>query len=205
MKKFISAITHQSTIPPPALYSIDSSCGFDSYTPTFNPVVPFIANRVDQGEEIEVIIIEYSSAPNREEHTKNLINEIDSLKEKKGFSYKLTTLTVQSPADNKEYMKLTKELILLIKDHDELFVDITYGQKPLAITQFAALAFAYKIRKDVEIGALSYGDFDHKNKVGGSIFDLTHFFLLIDTINNISGMPNADKLVEKLISNLIEE
>ena len=212
-KKFICTLPLQPNASGnvPVRYNYDRSCGFDYDSEVRNPVIPFILNHTEPGETIALyLIVEDKSVATDagKTHLKNFTEEFESVKAAVGFNCDgIEPITIRAPQDSREYMRLVKELFSKIDDGDVVFADVTYGRKAVPIAQFIALTFAYKIRKNVEIGALSYGEY-HNPGIDGipkpTIFDLADFFLLSDLISNVTNLDDAEKIVESVVDQLLE-
>ena len=221
MKKFICTLPLQPNADGNVAvrYNYDLSCGFEYDGEVRNPVIPFILNHTDPGETIGIyLIVEEKSVATEagETHLKNLTAEYEDVKAAVGFNCDgIKQITICAPQDSREYMRLVKKLFGIIEDGDEIYADVTYGRKAVPIAQFIALTFAYKIRKNVEIGALSYGEYHNPGidgKTTPTVFDLADFFLLSDLISNLGARQEAGNRApmsldeaEKVIKSIVDE
>jgi len=212
MKKFISTLPLQPNAAGNLAleYSYDKSCGFEYLNAVRNPIIPFILRYADQGENIGVYLIVEEKSVSTEAgqiHLKNFTEELERIKQEKGFICEPPQqIVIQSPQDITEYMRLVQKLIHLVEDGDEIYADITYGRKAVPIAQLIALKYASRIRKNVEIGTLSYGEAHNPGKDGEAqptVFDLEGFFAMDEMIANIASNKNADKDIDGYMKNMI--
>ena len=213
MRKFICTLPLQPNADGNVAvrYIYDPLCGFDYEKEIRNPVIPFILNHTEPGETIGVyLIIEDKSAATEagKAHLKNFTAEFEEVKAAIGLNCEgIEYIVIQAPQDSREYMRLVKKLFSIIDDGDEIFADITYGRKAVPIAQFIALTYAYKIKKNVEIGAISYGEYHNPGMDGvtkPTVFDLSGFFLLSDLISNVKNMEEAEEIIERVVDQLAE-
>ena len=225
MKKFICTLPLQPNADgnTAVRYNYDRSCGFDYDKKVRNPVIPFIINHTAPGETIGVyLIIEDKSVATEagKTHLRNFTAEFEEAQAEVGFiNGGIEQVTIQAPQDSREYMRLVKKLFNIIEDGDEIFADVTYGRKAVPIAQFIALNYAYKIRKNVEIGALSYGEYHNPGLDGAvkpTVFDLAEFFLLSDLISSLGSrqapmsrlpvnLDEAEKIIRSIMDELTED
>ena len=225
MKKFFSTLNLQKN--PNAnmttLYELDESCGFEKNIRTCNPIMPFLLNNVEKDERIALYLImckgdgEYAVYSGKErayvdiddvvvtQHKANYEKELSEIKMAKGgFDCEIIPIELDGNS-NRSYLKLARDIMSCISDGDIVFMDVTFGFKPVSVIQFIALNYAYKIRRNVEIGSLSYGShYGTRNHVD-KIYNLTAFFLLHNLMGNISGMEHPEMLIDKLIADMIAE
>jgi len=213
MKKFITTLTLQpnasSSLELP--YEYDPSCGFYYDRAIRNPIIPFIRQNTIAGEEIGVYLIVEDKSVNTEAgqtHLENFKSELDMIRAQNEFVCgEVKQIVLHAPQNSAEYMRLVKALIDVVEDGDTIYADMTYGRKAVPIAQFIALNYVYKIRQDVEIGTLSYGEAHNPGpdgKAKPTVFDLSGFFLLNDAIGNIAGDEQAGEHLESAIVNLIK-
>ena len=229
-KKFFSALSLQPKLEDHQLtnYTLDSSCGDMLNMKTRNPIMPFLLSQVEAGDTITLYLISCegngevrftekdedtgeikkltkAAKDVSEMHRQNYESELEQIKKEVGdFNSKVEVIPVVG-LSNEVCHKLLRDIISKINDHDVVFMDVTFGFKPVTIIQFLALTYAYKLRKNVEIGALSYGSLYGTASPGAFLFNLTEFFLLCNTMNNMSDIPNADKFIDQLLDNMIGE
>lgn len=230
-KKFFSTLTLQPKLEDHQLknYILDSSCGDMLNMKTRNPIMPFLLSNVEPGDTIKLYLIscegngrvdvtEKDEATGKlkvvdtldaktvsEMHRKNYEDEIEQIKKEVGdFNSEVEVIDMKG-LSNRVCHVLLRDIISKIDDNDIIFMDITFGLRPVSIIQFLALTYAYKLRKNVEIGALSCGTLYGTASPGAFLFNFTEFFLLCNTMNNMSDMPNADKFIDQLLDNMIGE
>ena len=187
-------------------YLIHESCGFAFDGETRFPIIPVIYSNANPDDEIEVILIMF-------DYHETQLNryyfqeELDEAQAAIGFTVKggaPVEITTSGAEDNETQIKLFRNLTACLSDGDTLFMCVTFGQKPLTIIQFMTLNYAYKIRKNIEIGAVVYGRWNNSlvSKDPSVIYDVTSLFLLNDVISNLSNIkaPNAEELIDRILS-----
>ena len=72
-------------------------------------------------------------------------------------------------------VNLFEDILNAIDDNETLYTCITFGTKPMPMMLFMALNYAYKVKMNVEIGAIIYGSF-YSGTREALIYDLTALF-----------------------------
>ena len=224
-KKFFSTLSlHKKPEDnDPIRYELDESCGNMVNIETRNPVMLFLRNNVEAGENIELYLSVISPIKESGEtievynertkdarasmllHKQNYEDEIEEIKKAiGGFNCKFELIEICG-ASNRDHHKLMRDIVRNIADGDIVFMDITFGFKTVSVLQFLALTYAYKIRRGVEIGAMSYGSLHGNATNKPTIYNLTEFFLFNNTMNNLTDLPHPEQLIDRILNNLIEE
>jgi hypothetical protein len=204
-KKFISTVSLQVK-PEDSVktrYTVDPSCKFEFDGDTRNPILPFIYNNAQEGETIGVYLIQYPLEQVKG-HTGLFVEELREMEKKIGFKAQIEYLQMPEARGNSAYLTFAQELFEVIKDNDVIYMDITYGEKPLPIIQSLVLTYAQNMRKGVEIGALSYGSYDFKTKEG-KLYDYTAIPWFSKFIVNIANRNEPERLLQNLPESFIEQ
>ena len=225
MKNFFSTQTLQSDPKNSKLleYVLDKSCGKMENIKTRNPIMPFLRNNVEPGESVELylcVIIpikepgESEEAYNERTREKRAVMQLhkkyfeENLEEIKnavgGFDCEIKLIEMSGDSNN-DYLKLMRNIVNNIADGDIIFMDISFGFKPVSIVQFLALTYAYKVRRGVEIGAMVYGNAFGTAAGKETLYNLTELFLLNNTMNNLTDLPHPEQLVDRILNNMIGE
>lgn len=200
MKKFISFASYQSeaTLKKVLYEAVDNSRL--EYGETRFPILPVINGYLEQEEEFEILVI----TPEQEDTIRNctvLKEEIKELCEKKQIVFEeekqFKVISVAFADDVDAQLDMFRKVIKELHSEDEIYACITYGSKPAEIIELMALRYARQIRKNVFIGCIVYGKVDWRKGLAW-IYDVTALVHLDDIIQTISGMENADTLIENL-------
>lgn len=196
-KKFITSL---------ALQSLDSykynTLGNDKLAysrETCFPVIPLIFNNVAENDEITVIVLKTESdvEGEREKIEKNqekLEAELKVIAAEKSFKYQVRFIMRPYEDTRMAHMELYKKIIAIFEDNDIIFTDITYSTKTMPIILFAALRYAYALKKGVEIACISYGNLNfHETDPGqkANIYDVTSLFHIDSIVESVARM-NVD-------------
>ena len=201
MKKFIMTSPYQpkGSLKKQLYEAVDNQTLSYAF-PTSFPIITAINGYVEKGEEIELITIvaEYENA---EYHYELLKNEIEDLSKKKGFRYRKPR-EVRVPYNNaiNTELELFGKLIDCTSDGDTLYTCITYGSKPFPLIQIMALNYAYRIRKNVSIGCIVYGELEHNNNKG-KVYDITSLLYIDEAVRLFAEqkIKNPTDLIKNLL------
>ena len=226
-KKYFSTLNLQ-TDPKASrktMYELDASCGFTENIETSNPIMTVLLNSVEPGiDDVKLYLIESKGSGKYrsklsdgteisaeitsevvENHRANYMEELEAVKQRAG-TFQCEVMPIKLEDDtNKSYMRLARDIMAQIEDGDLIYMDITYGNKPLPIVQFLAMTYAVKIRRNVEICVMSYGSFYGTSIPKPTLINLTSFFLLNNLMTNLPPLEQADKLVDNIIGGLVED
>ena len=166
------------------------------------PIIPVINAYAHEGESIEVIAIN-THTPASEVHFAQLEEEAAALSREKGFTCKVTDVQVDYAGDVNTMVQVFRKLLDYLNDGDILYACFTYGVKPMPIAELMALQYVYRIKKNVSIGCLVYGEMDHSVEPQKlRIFDITALIHLDETIRLLSerGVEDPLPIIDSIIS-----
>lgn len=191
MKKYITAISLQNDFTP-VVYEPKFYCKNPYMGETRFPIISLIANKVEAGEEIEIIPILLQREAVKDNYAV-FKKELSDLASEKGFSYKIAEpIYKESGEDVDNILKLFWDLTKVVEDNDELSACITYGTKTVPILLTMALNYAYKIKKNVTISEIVYGQTDFpKNGEANKqsyLYDTTSLFYINSIIEKVSDL-----------------
>jgi len=147
------------------IYQTDEKSLF-KYGETSFPIIPAINAYVEENDKIEIISIMTDCSPKSEDYPNSAKNygrfkaEIKELAKKNNFKYELVEIATPYNERIQDHLQLYADIISKIGDDEIIYADITYGTKPTPIVLIMALNYAYKLRKNTDIGAVIYGSFD---------------------------------------------
>jgi len=152
------------------------------------PICSLLANVLEKGEQVEVIFIMTASENSKcEQNKQNIIEELNGINADIGAELSYKTVEIDFEATNKAYSKLIIDLAEKIPNNAKLYVDVTYGSKPEAISLLCALRFAEEVRNsDIEYMVYGKAEFDaNGNPVNTEIFDTTSLYFLFKLLGTM--------------------
>ena len=158
------------------------------------PLIPVLNAYAEPGEELRVIAL----TPDTEAahiHFTQLEEELAALRKEKGFVCPgPEKIPLTYAGDVNTQIELFEKLFPLFDDGDTLYACLTYGNKPMPIAELMAIQYAYRVRKDVMIGCLVYGEVDHsvEGKAPTRIFDITALAQLDELVRMLSELKVSD-------------
>lgn len=157
------------------------------------PIIPVINAYADAGEEIQVIAVN-THTPSSETHFAQLEEEVKALAEVNGFVCNgVTDVRVDYAGDVRTMVDIFRKLLDYLEDDDILYACFTYGVKPMPIAELMAILYAYRVKRNVSIECLVYGEKDHSvDPPVLKIFDIT-------------ALAHLDELVRLLAENKVEK
>ena len=95
-----------------------------------------------------------------------------------------------------------QELINRTDDEDELFACITFGSKPMPLALVMALQYAYRIKSNVVIECVVYGQIDRSgNKPTARIYDVTALVQLDEIVRLLAerGVVDPESALKQIV------
>lgn len=163
------------------------------------PIIPVINGYADNGEEIMLITIitENNSAKTNYVTMKNAVDELAQEK-----NLKIRYVEISTPEDSNVEVQLGlfANLIDLINDNDTLYCDISYGTKVMNQLLTTGINYCYKVRRDLMIGCMAYGEMDHLTKKM-KIYDITSLIYLDGIIRLMAekGVGNPTSAIKMMM------
>jgi hypothetical protein len=146
------------------------------------PIINVINAYAEPEDEIKIIAImnkERDSAKyNFEEIFKSELMEVKQEKGLKNLDIEnIHIIDAISDQTMESNLNLFEDILEALDDNETLYACITYGTKPMPMMLFMALNYAYKVKMNIEIGAIVYGAFySGEGAPGAAIYDLTSLF-----------------------------
>ncbi|MDR0838914.1 MAG: hypothetical protein LBN99_04655 [Oscillospiraceae bacterium] len=103
---------------------------------------------------------------------------------------------------SKAYIQLLRKLIKLIEDHDIIYVDTTYGFKPLSEVWRNLCIYAVRAKTGAEVGAFSYGSLYGVTNENPTIFNNRAFLVMGDIMSNAYDNKTTDTIINDLLEDL---
>ena len=203
MKKFII-----STLPLRAMtkrvYSVERNALIEVKEPIYFAVNGAVSTSLKKDDDVKVILLETKGGENV--GTENAMKFIDELNSFNKCGANINKEIIPTPFDESKnnFHALFKTMIESLEPDAEIYADITFGPRPLALLIFSVISFAEK-NFNCSVGNIVYSKVeygkDNKIKDGSEmIYDVTPLYLLnsfINTVDSSSG-ENAIKAIETL-------
>ena len=157
------------------------------------PIVPLINGYAANGERVQVITVTYGAPSNCKNNLAVLQAELGALAAHRNLDIDL--VSVDAPFDDSvgALIHIWQLLIDHIDDGDELYACITFGSKPVPIMLTMALQYGCRIKKDVTIECVVYGQMDHgQNPPVARIYDVTALAKLDELVRVLADMRVAE-------------
>lgn len=163
------------------------------------PIIPVINGYADNGEEIMLITIitENNSAKTNYVTMKNAVDE---LAQEKNLKIRYVEISTPDDSNVEVQLGLFANLIDLINDNDTLYCDISYGTKVMNQLLTTGINYCYKVRRDLMIGCMAYGEMDHLTKKM-KIYDITSLIYLDGIIRLMAekGVGNPTSAIKMMM------
>ena len=156
------------------------------------PILTAIQGYVTAGESIEIICIQ-ADYQNAIDNTEELRTELTELCKTKNITFYLNVISIAYNNMLETHLDTFHKLIENCSDNDELYACVTYGFKPLSIVQIMALNYACKMKNNVKVNCVVYGERDFVSKEM-RVYDVTSLYLLDGVIQHLAQANIADPL-----------
>ena len=162
------------------------------YGPTHFPAIPLLNAYVEEGEEIQVITVTYD-IPECHRNLGVLEEEIKKVCADKAATYSIDSIEVPFDDSIGAILNVYQELIARVDDGDDLYADITYGSKPMPIVLTMALQYAYRMKDNVSIEGVVYGQVNHSSEEkDAKIYDVTALVQLDEIVRLMADGGSCD-------------
>lgn len=167
-------------------------------SPTHYPIIPLIRNTAQKGEEIKIIAVK-PAYENTDHCLSVLIEELDALKNEIGFDYGEIHI-IETPVSEmvNNHLDLFGELVKTAADDDKIYVDITFGTKPIPMILLMYMNYAYRFNKNTSIENVIYGAYNHSEKKS-FIYDVSALFYMNSTINTMENVADPAEFIRAII------
>lgn len=200
MKKYYTTISQQ-----PAEKLLENIYENPGKNPVLNcemathyPIIPLIRNTAKKGEEIKIIAVK--PAYETTDHCLSVLKEeLEALKGEIGFEYgeiQIIDTPVSEMVNN--HLDLFGELVKTAEDNDKIYVDITFGTKPIPMILLMYMNYAYRFKKNISIENVIYGAMNHAEKKS-SIYDVSALFYMNSTINSMENVADPAEFIRTII------
>lgn len=191
MKKYLSTITLQVNGAQKHEYQDESGLA----TPRLCTAFPILQQISDTAanEEIALVTIVVGGKENNRNYAA-FMEELDALAPKLGITY--TQIVIDKPDSEtvETIIDLFADIIGHVTNNDRLYACVTYGTKPVATVLTMALHYAYRIKQDVRVEAVKYGqkNWNATQEPACTLYDTTALFYIDCLIDRVAAMKLAD-------------
>lgn len=163
------------------------------------PIIPVINGYADNGEEIMLITI-ITENNNAKTNYVTMQNAVDELAQEKNLKIRYVEISTPDDSNVEVQLGLFANLIDLINDNDTLYCDISYGTKVMNQLLTTGINYCYKVRRDLMIGCMAYGEMEHLTKKM-KIYDITSLIYLDGIIRLIAekGVGNPTSAIKMMM------
>lgn len=166
MKKFFTNIPLQKEKQlQPFLYQACGNRRLVMDEKTRFPIIPAINGYVEAGEEFRVIAVMQDS-DDAKRNLGLLEEELKSLCEKKRLPFPANGIECIAGSEDQTVISnlvTVQSLLDCIGDEDELYVCVTFGTKPMAMTLLSAVRNACLLSHNTKVSCIVYGEIDRRN------------------------------------------
>jgi hypothetical protein len=144
------------------------------------PIINAINSYADPEDTIKIIVIMNTESEAAVYNFEKIFkSELTEIKEEKGLKFldieHINIVKAVSDQTMDSNLKLFEDILSEIDDNEILYTCITFGTKPMPMMLFMALNYAYKVKMNIEIGAIIYGSL-YSGTREAMIYDLTSLF-----------------------------
>lgn len=174
------------------------------------PINAVLADRLKKSDEVKVILMKKKSKDFKEQQDINaekFKKELNDINENIGATISYVEIESDFEETRENHQKILIDIIENIDDEVSMFVDITYGPKPVPMIAMCALAFADKFFR-VNVDTIVYGKVDMKKdpeKYGDEIahpenpelFDVS-FLYYLNNLTEAIDAPSREAAIDVL-------
>lgn len=165
------------------------------------PIIPVIAENLKEEDPVKVIVLRTINEDTKD----NLSFFYEELKELGISASQVEVIETKESQDRMTEVRMLLDLIHSIGSGSLVYMDITFGTKPMSALLLYAASFARKM-KDVQIGGIYYGEIPRKKgkPMPGAecLYDMTYFIHLKDMIDDLEEIGCEDP--ENMLHILLE-
>ena len=165
------------------------------------PIVPVIAGSADPEDDVKVLAIQQKN------HEKNanreyLQSELESLHLK---NISVNDIEMPEAQDKDVLLELFRRIILAAEDDACYYACMTFGTKTYPVVLFSALSYINKIKKNVTIKGIYYGEIrrERGQYKDAGLYDVSSLFALNELVDKLAAMDGSHS--EKIIMGLLED
>lgn len=213
MKKFFTTVSLQFDEPSPVRYQAKGNHKLQMEEASCYPILPVINGYAKPGEDFRLIAIQPDSPLTKDGTQRITDRNLDILKDQFAELCARKELTcsrgvevfpVSSDQRVAVHAETFRKLIDYTDDGDELFCCMTFGTKPLSQALMLAIQFAYRVKNNVTIPCVVYGDLDHSKRppTDGSVYDMTALIQMDEIVHMLAerGVSDPKAALDAMLS-----
>jgi len=208
MKKFFTAVPLQQS--PAGLdairYQAVGNGRLQMEAATSFPILTAVNGYVQPGEDFRLISVRLDNEAARRNQAA-LSRQTAQLCAAKGIVCSRGVETVEADADQRvsAHVETFQKLLDYADDDDELFCCMTFGTKPLSQAMMLAVQYAYRVKRNVSISCVVYGEVDRSGPKpwrSGKVYDMTALIQLDEIVHMLAGqkVSNPKEMLDRILS-----
>ncbi len=168
------------------------------------PILTAINGFVQDGEAFEILAV-VADSPAEECNFQELCKQVHELFEKNKGRIEIKKITIEASQGLSEQVGTFQKLIDEIEDDDELFVCMTFGTKPQSQVMVMAAQYAYRVKDNVSIQCVLYGEIDRSQGVENAVarvYDMTGLVQLDEAVRILGErkVRHPEKIIRNILS-----
>lgn len=174
------------------------------------PLTYLIDRDVEQNDDVLVITVVQEGNTSRNHSIANneqYKQEIRSVLAGRNAKLKFLEIEAKKEINSTVFNRFFKDIAFILQEGDDLYMDITFGQKPFSFSMFIAALYAAKTCQNTNIQNLIYcqkylGDLTTTNPPS-KIYDITELFNITEMAT--SAAPGTKKSMDRLLNLVLGE
>lgn len=163
------------------------------------PISAVIESYVQEGDTIRIIAIKKKDDDNADRNYKDFfIPEVKAILSSKSVDFNMEEdveiIEFDSELDPKQNNQLFMNILKSIGDNEILHTCITFGLKPITIILFAAVYYAYMVKKNVKMESMVYGQKDWLKPNAGGLHEQSSLFYTNVVLNRMAQLGEEDPI-----------
>lgn len=163
------------------------------------PISAAIESYVEKGDAIRIIAIKKKDDDNANRNYKDFfIPEVKAILSSKSVDFNMEEdveiIEFDSELDPKQNNQLFMNILKSIGDNEILHTCITFGLKPITIILFAAVYYAYMVKKNVKMESMVYGQKDWLKPNAGGLHEQSSLFYTNVVLNRMAQLGEEDPI-----------
>lgn len=169
------------------------------------PILTAVNGYVQENEELEILAV-VADTEAEENNYQELCRQAEEICKKKNTGkLTITKVTIKSDQSVLSQVESFQKLIDYIDDNDEVFVCMTFGTKPQSQVMVMAAQYAYRVKENVSIECVLYGEVDRSAGAGnevGRVYNMTALVQIDEVVRILAErkVQNPKKILEQILA-----
>ena len=169
------------------------------------PILTAVKGYVQENEELEILAV-VADTEAEENNYQELCRQAEEICKKKNTGkLTITKVTIKSDQSVLSQVESFQKLIDYIDDNDEVFVCMTFGTKPQSQVMMMAAQYAYRVKENVSIECVLYGEVDRSAGIGnevGRVYNMTALVQIDEVVRILAErkVQNPKKILEQILA-----